>query len=345
MPRQKYTAGEAARRLGISLDTLRRWDREGRIRTTRDKANRRLIAATEIDRLRERRRPRALGAQSFLRHGPRGQGRRAPRPGRARGRPVPHRLGDHERGRARARARARVAGDGSGQGNLDHGRAVKALAVLFALAALGGSRRDSRSRRAHGVRRGVADRGLPADRPLAALQLRRLGSARAPDSPGRTGGCLRRRQPEASPTALPRRARLQAGHVRHEQVDRARAEVEPRAHRVGVRPSPLGREGRDRRSRRSDRCVHAAAARRARHYRRGDEQRRQPGDRRQEHRRQGRARRGRCRTRLRDRRQARGLACAQRSGFQPGLSRSSSTRSQSSTRPRARLGREHSSAR
>ena len=52
MPRQKYTAGEAARRLGISLDTLRRWDREGRIRTTRDKANRRLIAATEIDRLR-----------------------------------------------------------------------------------------------------------------------------------------------------------------------------------------------------------------------------------------------------------------------------------------------------
>jgi molybdopterin-binding protein len=52
MPRQQYTAGEAARRLGISLDTLRRWDREGRIRTKRDKANRRLIAASEIDRLR-----------------------------------------------------------------------------------------------------------------------------------------------------------------------------------------------------------------------------------------------------------------------------------------------------
>ena len=26
-----YTAGEAARALGISLDTLRRWDRQGRI--------------------------------------------------------------------------------------------------------------------------------------------------------------------------------------------------------------------------------------------------------------------------------------------------------------------------
>ena len=52
MPRQEYSAGEAARRLGISLDTLRRWDREGRIRTTRDNANRRVIAASEIDRLR-----------------------------------------------------------------------------------------------------------------------------------------------------------------------------------------------------------------------------------------------------------------------------------------------------
>jgi molybdopterin-binding protein len=52
MPRQLYTAGEAARRLGISLDTLRRWDREGRIRTKRDKANRRLVSSSEIDRLR-----------------------------------------------------------------------------------------------------------------------------------------------------------------------------------------------------------------------------------------------------------------------------------------------------
>ncbi len=52
MPRQEYTAGEAARRLGISLDTLRRWDREGLIRTRRDKANRRLVAASEINRLR-----------------------------------------------------------------------------------------------------------------------------------------------------------------------------------------------------------------------------------------------------------------------------------------------------
>ena len=47
-----YTAGEAAQALGISLDTLRRWDRQGRIRVTRDAANRRVVAAREVARLR-----------------------------------------------------------------------------------------------------------------------------------------------------------------------------------------------------------------------------------------------------------------------------------------------------
>lgn len=50
--RRSYTASEAARALGISLDTLRRWDRQGRIRVKRDKANRRTVAAAEIARLR-----------------------------------------------------------------------------------------------------------------------------------------------------------------------------------------------------------------------------------------------------------------------------------------------------
>jgi molybdopterin-binding protein len=52
MPRQFYSAGEAAKTLGISLDTLRRWDRAGRIETARDSSNRRIVAAAEIDRLR-----------------------------------------------------------------------------------------------------------------------------------------------------------------------------------------------------------------------------------------------------------------------------------------------------
>jgi len=52
MSREYYTASEAARALGVSLDTLRRWDRAGRIRTERDSSNRRIVAVSEIERLR-----------------------------------------------------------------------------------------------------------------------------------------------------------------------------------------------------------------------------------------------------------------------------------------------------
>jgi len=58
-----YTASEAARALGISLDTLRRWDRQGRIRVRRDGANRRVVPAKEIERLR-RRDPHGLSARN-----------------------------------------------------------------------------------------------------------------------------------------------------------------------------------------------------------------------------------------------------------------------------------------
>jgi len=52
MAREFYTARDAAQALGISLDTLRRWDREGRITTSRDSSNRRIVPAAEIERLR-----------------------------------------------------------------------------------------------------------------------------------------------------------------------------------------------------------------------------------------------------------------------------------------------------
>jgi molybdopterin-binding protein len=51
-PERLYTAAEAARTLGVSLDTLRRWDKSGRIRTQRDAGNRRLVPASEVERLR-----------------------------------------------------------------------------------------------------------------------------------------------------------------------------------------------------------------------------------------------------------------------------------------------------
>jgi molybdopterin-binding protein len=52
VPKQQYTIGEASRALGVSIDTIRRWDREGRIKTSRDTGNRRVVPAGEIQRLR-----------------------------------------------------------------------------------------------------------------------------------------------------------------------------------------------------------------------------------------------------------------------------------------------------
>ncbi len=46
--------GEAAAALGVSVDTLRRWDRKGQIKLGRDARNHRLVPASEISRLTER---------------------------------------------------------------------------------------------------------------------------------------------------------------------------------------------------------------------------------------------------------------------------------------------------
>jgi molybdopterin-binding protein len=43
--------GEAAKALGVSIDTLRRWDRAGKLDVTRDDRNRRRIPVTEVHRL------------------------------------------------------------------------------------------------------------------------------------------------------------------------------------------------------------------------------------------------------------------------------------------------------
>ena len=52
MHKKALNAAQASRALGISLDTLRRWDREGKIRVERDSANRRVVPAAEVERLR-----------------------------------------------------------------------------------------------------------------------------------------------------------------------------------------------------------------------------------------------------------------------------------------------------
>jgi molybdopterin-binding protein len=44
--------GEAARQLGVSADTLRRWDAAGKLRTRRDERGRRRVPVAEVERLR-----------------------------------------------------------------------------------------------------------------------------------------------------------------------------------------------------------------------------------------------------------------------------------------------------
>ena len=51
---EDLSLGEAAKALGVSVDTLRRWDRSGKLTTTRDGRNRRVVPAAEIERLSSR---------------------------------------------------------------------------------------------------------------------------------------------------------------------------------------------------------------------------------------------------------------------------------------------------
>ena len=52
--------------LGISLDTLRRWDKAGRLRVKRDARNRRTVSATEVERLRGDAAGRRISARNRL---------------------------------------------------------------------------------------------------------------------------------------------------------------------------------------------------------------------------------------------------------------------------------------
>ena len=213
--------GDAARAIGVSPDTLRRWERAGKLRTKRDSANRRRVspprgrAARRATRAPPRRR-RAVRAQPLPRRRPLGRGRRRDGARRDRGGPAPgHRRGHARRGRG-ARARPGVPataavkatsvmverGDGearwrsrslarswccAGCGDDDDcGEESQPRLVVSAAVLDDGGARDVRARvrRCRGRRR--------------AAQLRRLRRARGPDPPGREAGRLRGREHAAS---------------------------------------------------------------------------------------------------------------------------------------------------
>ncbi|MCW2971209.1 MAG: binding domain protein excisionase family [Solirubrobacterales bacterium] len=65
---QDLTLGEAARAIGVSVDTLRRWDRAGKLVTRRDARNHRVVAAREVQRLTKRPSRHATGTRLSARN-------------------------------------------------------------------------------------------------------------------------------------------------------------------------------------------------------------------------------------------------------------------------------------
>jgi molybdopterin-binding protein len=60
-----YRIGQAAEALGVRVETLRRWERDGRLTTVRTSGGQRLVPAAEVARLlAERRAARPAGAVS-----------------------------------------------------------------------------------------------------------------------------------------------------------------------------------------------------------------------------------------------------------------------------------------
>lgn len=63
-----YTLGEAAQAIGVSLDTLRRWDRAGKLHTERDERNHRVVPVDEVRRLSQRQPRHETGARLSARN-------------------------------------------------------------------------------------------------------------------------------------------------------------------------------------------------------------------------------------------------------------------------------------
>jgi molybdopterin-binding protein len=63
MPKRSrdMTLGEAAREIGVSVDTLRRWESAGKLRAVRDERNRRRVPRPEVERLSRRPRRHTAG--------------------------------------------------------------------------------------------------------------------------------------------------------------------------------------------------------------------------------------------------------------------------------------------
>ena len=240
--------GDAARSIGVSVDTLRRWDRDGKIETTRDEGNRRRVPASEVDRLRTQPERHHTGdtlsdPQPLPRRRHLGRGRRGDGPGRDRGRA---RTASRPRSRAtRSRSsawRRGRRGDRDGQGDVGDGRAGRgagpmrralfaSLAAVAAIAAGCGSD-DSASTdlerggdgdelvvsarllagaRVHGLRRGRRVSTPSSRSPAPTTSPRRSARASKPD-------VYAAANTEPSRRTLQGRAGREAGRLREQQT-------------------------------------------------------------------------------------------------------------------------------
>jgi molybdopterin-binding protein len=70
---EQYRIGEAADILGVRVETVRRWERDGKLTTARSQGGQRRVPAAEVARLLAARRERstpAIGGQSLRNHFP-----------------------------------------------------------------------------------------------------------------------------------------------------------------------------------------------------------------------------------------------------------------------------------
>lgn len=67
-PDRPYRIGEAAELLGVRVETLRRWERDGKLATRRTSGGQRLVPAAEVARLMAERRERPRIASQSVRN-------------------------------------------------------------------------------------------------------------------------------------------------------------------------------------------------------------------------------------------------------------------------------------
>ena len=120
-----YRIGQAAEAIGVRVETLRRWERDGKLTTVRTSGGQRLVPAAEVSRLVAERRAGRAPAASSRRNAFPGDHEGHPRQGlRARGDPSrtpPGGLSDHARSGRRTRPRSPGWSRAQREGNKRHG--------------------------------------------------------------------------------------------------------------------------------------------------------------------------------------------------------------------------------